>query len=61
MERLITIAAALPESSKTRTKLTNVMIDGLWDSLQHPPLSYMGDKYQYRQADGSYNVGLIWS
>jgi hypothetical protein len=56
MERLITIAAALPETSTTRTKLTDVMVDGLWDSLQHPPLSYMGDKFQYRTADGSYNV-----
>ncbi|KAF1969427.1 prostaglandin G/H synthase 2/cyclooxygenase 2, pgh2/cox2 [Bimuria novae-zelandiae CBS 107.79] len=55
MERLISIAAALPETSKTRSKLTDTMIDGLWDSLQHPPLSYMGDKFQYRTADGSYN------
>ncbi|KAF2265211.1 heme peroxidase [Lojkania enalia] len=55
MEKLISIAAALPETSKTRAKVTNTMIDALWDSLQHPPLSYMGDKYQYRQADGSYN------
>ncbi|KAF2199499.1 heme peroxidase [Delitschia confertaspora ATCC 74209] len=55
MEKVIAVAAALPETSKTRGKLTEVMIDGLWDSLQHPPLSYMGDKFQYRTADGSYN------
>jgi len=56
MEKLIGIAAVLPETSKTRETITNTMVDALWDSLQHPPLSYMGDKFQYRSADGSYNV-----
>lgn len=23
--------------------------------MEHPPISYFGDKYNYRQADGSYN------
>lgn len=55
MERLIAMTGSLPESSKQRRILTNKMIDGLWDSLQHPPLSYLGEKYQYRSADGSYN------
>jgi hypothetical protein len=55
MERVIALTASLPETSKTRAKLTNTIIDGLWDSLQHPPLTYLGDKFQYRQADGSYN------
>lgn len=55
MERLIAMTGALPEDSKQRRILTNTMVDGLWDSLQHPPLSYLGDKYQYRTADGSFN------
>ncbi|KAF2150654.1 heme peroxidase [Myriangium duriaei CBS 260.36] len=55
MERIIALTASLPETSKTRAKLTDTIIDGLWDSLQHPPLSYMGNKFQYRQPDGSYN------
>ena len=55
MEKLIAMTGALPEDSKQRRLLTEVMVDGLWDSLQHPPLSYMGDKYQYRSADGSNN------
>lgn len=38
-----------------RNDLTLAFIDELWNSLQHPPLSYLGDKFQYRQADGSYN------
>ncbi|MCJ1398075.1 hypothetical protein MMC11_001272 [Xylographa trunciseda] len=52
MERLV---SSLPPKSKTRVDLTNSFIDELWNSLQHPPQSYLGDKYQYRQADGSYN------
>ena len=56
MEKLIGITASLPETSKTRHKLTCTIIDTLWDSLQHPPLSYLGDKFMYRTPDGSYNV-----
>lgn len=57
MERLIGLVSRLPEKSFARKKLTASLIDQLWDSLQHPPLSYVGEQYQYRQPDGSYNVG----
>ena len=56
MERMIQLVAALPRSSKNREVLTGKLIDQLWESLQHPPLSYVGPKFQYRQPDGSYNV-----
>lgn len=55
MEKLIAITGSLPESSKNRHELTCKIVDTLWDSLQHPPLSYYGEKYQYRTPDGSYN------
>ncbi|KAG8526808.1 uncharacterized protein KY384_008237 [Bacidia gigantensis] len=55
MERTIQLVASLPTLSKTRKDLTNAFIDELWNSLQHPPLSYLGDKFQYRSGDGSYN------
>ncbi|MCJ1251085.1 hypothetical protein MMC30_008316 [Trapelia coarctata] len=55
MERVIQLVAGLPPRSNTRIDLTNSFIDELWNSLPHPPLSYLGDKFQYRQADGSYN------
>ncbi|KAF2200007.1 putative fatty acid oxygenase PpoC [Delitschia confertaspora ATCC 74209] len=55
MERVIQLVAGLPQSSKTRADLTNAFVDELWNALQHPPLSYLGDKFTYRQADGSYN------
>lgn len=58
MESIISIVAAMPPKSKHRAKLTNFLITGLWDSLEHPPISHHGPKFQYRTADGSYNVSL---
>ncbi|KAJ5085033.1 hypothetical protein N7532_009804 [Penicillium argentinense] len=55
MERVIQLVSRLPDESKNRTKLTNVFLNELWDSLPHPPLAYVGEKYAYRSADGSYN------
>ncbi|KAL9587477.1 MAG: hypothetical protein Q9212_000179 [Teloschistes hypoglaucus] len=55
MEKLMQLVAGLPSNSKLRVDLTNSFIDELWNSLQHPPMSYMGDKYTYRQPDGSHN------
>ncbi|KAL3487811.1 heme peroxidase [Aspergillus germanicus] len=55
MEIIISTVASLPHGSKIRTKLTNVLINSLWESLEHPPISFLGDKYQYRTPDGSYN------
>ncbi|KAL2008268.1 hypothetical protein VTN00DRAFT_8250 [Thermoascus crustaceus] len=55
MERVIQLVAGLPPHSKNRVELTNAFLDELWNSLQHPPLSYMGDEYTYRSADGSNN------
>lgn len=55
MERVIQLVADLPNKSATRVDLTNRFVDQLFNSLQHPPLSYLGGKFRYRQADGSYN------
>ncbi|KAE8151335.1 heme peroxidase [Aspergillus avenaceus] len=55
MEIVISMVSSLPRGSKTRTKLTNSLINGLWDSLEHPPISFLGNEYQYRTADGSNN------
>ncbi|KAL5002235.1 heme peroxidase [Aspergillus recurvatus] len=55
MERIIQIVSSLPSNSKMRVDLTNLFLDELWGSLPHPPLSYMGNEYQYRSADGSNN------
>jgi linoleate 10R-lipoxygenase len=56
MEKTIQLVARLPGSSKRQEKLTNMFIDELWYSLDHPPLLYMGDQFRFRQPDGSNNV-----
>lgn len=56
MERVIALVADLPHQSKLREEMSNKFIAELWDSLEHPPLLYIGDKYMYRSADGSNNV-----
>ena len=56
MEKIIALIASLPQNSKMRLKLSQQLVGTLWDTLQHPPLSYYGDLHQYRTADGSYNV-----
>ncbi|KAK0624973.1 heme peroxidase [Bombardia bombarda] len=55
MERVIQMVSNLPSHSKTRVELTNAFVSQLWNSLEHPPSLYIGEKFQYRQADGSYN------
>lgn len=55
MERMIQLTSRLPGTSKVRIKLTSLQVDKLWDSLQHPPLSYLGSDFHYRQPDGSNN------
>ncbi len=57
MERVIRIVAELPHNSRKRVELTNDFIGELWYSLEHPPMNYIGERFQYRMADGSYNVG----
>lgn len=58
MERTIQLVAKLPKDSKNRVKLTDDFIGQLWNSLDHPPMIYVGDKYMYRRADGSFNVSI---
>ncbi|KAL9592549.1 MAG: hypothetical protein Q9179_006606, partial [Wetmoreana sp. 5 TL-2023] len=58
MEHLMQLVAGLPSNSKLRVDLTNSFINELWNSLEHPPMSYLGDKYIYRQPDGSCNNPL---
>ncbi|KAK0625776.1 linoleate diol synthase [Immersiella caudata] len=50
-EALIGILTALPAKSKLRTVLTNKFLDTLWNTLQHPPLSYVGGNVKYEVVD----------
>ncbi|KAL4920142.1 heme peroxidase [Aspergillus aurantiobrunneus] len=55
IENIIQVASSLPNTSALRSKITDTFVTTLWDNLQHPPLSYMGDDFRYRRADGSFN------
>jgi hypothetical protein len=56
MEKLIHTATKFPDHSAVGKKVTDGFLTQLYNDLQHPPISYLGDHYKYRSADGSYNV-----
>jgi hypothetical protein len=55
IEQIIQLAASLPVGSKTLDDLAGELVKVLWNNLEHPPLSYQGDEFKYRMADGSNN------
>jgi hypothetical protein len=57
-ESIIQLAASLPNNSELREDLSGAFIKTLWSNLQHPPISYLGEEFKYRAADGSNNVRL---
>ncbi|KAF4595798.1 heme peroxidase [Ophiocordyceps camponoti-floridani] len=59
MERTIQLVATMPDHSARQEVLTNMFITKLWNSLDHPPLLYLGDEYRYRQPDGSNNNPMM--
>ncbi|ROV93831.1 hypothetical protein VMCG_08781 [Cytospora schulzeri] len=54
-EGIIQLAASLPNGSGLRGDLSGSFIKTLWNNLQHPPISYLGEGFKYRAADGSNN------
>jgi hypothetical protein len=68
VEKIIQLAASLPDHSENQVKLTGQLIRSLWNVLQHPPMQYLSNPgsvaapegkngdFRYRSADGSYNV-----
>ncbi|EWC45463.1 hypothetical protein DRE_00862 [Drechslerella stenobrocha 248] len=54
-ERIVQLIADLPRGSRNRAAVTSDFINRLSDCQRHPALSYLGEKYSYRQPDGSYN------
>jgi linoleate 10R-lipoxygenase len=55
MEYVIRLSSHLPSTSLNRLKLTAQQVDQLWNTLQHPPLSLLGNDYIFRRADGGNN------
>ena len=58
MERLIQLTSELPSTSKLGNFLSDKFVQQLYDDLEHPPTTFLGEEYKYRAADGSFNVGL---
>ncbi|PVI04137.1 heme peroxidase [Periconia macrospinosa] len=58
-ERLIQITSSLPKDSTIAEASTGFMVKSLYDKLEHPPLSTLGDPYKYRTPDGSNNNVLF--
>jgi hypothetical protein len=56
MEQLIQFVSSLPKTSLSEAKITDGLVTNLWNVMLHPPLSYVGDQYQYRHPEGAYNV-----
>jgi linoleate 10R-lipoxygenase len=55
IERVVKLITLLPKGD-SQAKLIAPIIQLGWNSLCHPPLSYLGDDFEYRTADGSNNV-----
>ncbi|KAK5561933.1 hypothetical protein LTR46_000738 [Exophiala xenobiotica] len=49
------LVAALSNDSNSRQKLIESQVKSKYDKMLHPPLTYLGDAFQYRQADGKFN------
>lgn len=59
MEQILRLAASMPEGSQALEDITTRFIKLLWNNLEHPPLSFLGQEYKYRQADG-YNNNIMY-
>jgi hypothetical protein len=55
MEKLIQLSSKLPSHSKHGKSLSVAFVKSLWDISPHPPISSIGEQYQYRTSDGSHN------
>lgn len=57
-QSLATIAGSLSNDSVTRQKLIDGQVKSKYDKMLHPPLTYLGDAFQYRTADGKFNSAI---
>ncbi|KAL0953741.1 hypothetical protein HGRIS_004930 [Hohenbuehelia grisea] len=54
LEHALLFTSRLPEGDMALT-LQNKIVALLYNDLSHPPATYIGSKYAWRQADGSHN------
>ncbi|KAH7131804.1 putative prostaglandin G/H synthase 2/cyclooxygenase 2, pgh2/cox2 [Dendryphion nanum] len=49
------LVASMSNESNRRRGLIESQVKSKYDKMLHPPLTYLGDAFQYRSADGKYN------
>ncbi|KAI1112035.1 heme peroxidase [Nemania sp. NC0429] len=57
-QSLAQIAGSLSDYSALRQKFIDSQVRTKYDAMLHPPLTYLGDCFQYRTADGKFNSAL---
>ena len=45
----------LPQGSDIQTNMSNAAIGMLYNTIPHPPITFLGPEYTFRQADGGNN------
>ena len=52
------VVASFPNHSKARSQIIQAQVEARYDKMLHPPLTYLGDAFQYRAPDGKFNSVL---
>ncbi|KAG8527868.1 uncharacterized protein KY384_006784 [Bacidia gigantensis] len=52
------LIGSMPNDSNARAALTAKEVKEKYEKMLHPPLTYLGDAFQYRTADGKFNSAL---
>ena len=52
------VIASFSDDSGNRSKLIETQVKDKYEKMLHPPLTYLGDAFQYRASDGKFNSVL---
>lgn len=52
------LVASMSKDSENRSKVIEAQVTTKFEKMLHPPLTYLGDAFQYRAADGKFNSVL---
>jgi hypothetical protein len=52
------LVGSLHEESIARAQLIESQVKAKYEKMLHPPLTYLGDAFQYRTVDGKFNVSM---
>ena len=52
------LVAAMPENGELRNAFVGKQVAEKYNRMLHPPLTYLGDAFAYRTADGKFNVSF---